>query len=311
MIMTRRSFFQLCVASAAVIGLSDEDLFHLEQSLASPLSPSIVWLQGSTCAGCSISFLNGTMSDEPPRGGNTVISAANILFHPMLMAGIGQDAVSVLDKVVAQHNYILMVEGGIPTAFNGEACTVWTKKGHTVTMKQAVVDIAANASAVIAVGTCASYGGISAAPPNPSNVKRVSDVIGKPTINVPGCPPHPDWILWTLTHILLKTEFATDMHGRLINIYGRSVHSHCPNESKPEVSAYGQEGCTERLGCRGEVAFANCPTSKWNGKVNWCIGAGGTCLGCTEPDFPAQRQARRQEPDEGHDGESEDSDELD
>jgi hydrogenase small subunit len=150
------------------------------------------------------------------------------------------------------------------------------------------------AAGVLAVGQCATYGGIPAARPNPTNALGVGgffkdNEIKTPVVNVPGCPPHPDWIVGTLAHILMFGLPALDNHGRPKLFFGTLVHDNCPYrsyyEEKRFAKAFGEEGCRVELGCKGPESHADCWKRGWNNNVNWCI-HNSLCLGCTEPGYP-------------------------
>ena len=171
--VSRRDFLKLCGISAAALGLSTTELGQLEEALANPSAPSVIWLQGASCTGCSVSFLNRISGTAPKTAADTIMNYVNLVYHPQLMALAGQDAVDELEQVYNAGNYVLVVEGGVPTAFGGAACMAWTYNGVDVTFQQAVTDLAAKAAAIICVGTCASYGGIPASGPNVTGVKSV------------------------------------------------------------------------------------------------------------------------------------------
>jgi hydrogenase small subunit len=198
--------------------------------------------------------------------------------------------VSVIEQVRNAGNYILAVEGGIPTKFNGGACYAWTTQGAEVTFADAVRDLASRAAAVLCIGTCSAFGGIPAAPPNPTGVVSVKALTGRTTINIAGCPPHPDWMVWAIVKILQRKTIALDSAGRPSALYGRRLHEQCPRKELDVAKSFGVPNlCLKYLGCRGPVTDANCPAHQWNNKVNWCVGANGPCLGCTNPDFPTAR----------------------
>lgn len=285
--VTRRDFIKMCGLSAATIGLSATDMFGIEQALANPQGPSVLWLQGAACTGCTESFLNRTSTAAPQSAADVLISTVNLLYHPNVMSAAGETAVSVVNQAYSKGGYILIVEGGVPAAFGGNACYAWSTNGKDVTFMQAVKDLSSRAAAIISVGTCASFGGMAATAPNPAGVKSVSAVTGKQTINIAGCPPHPDWIVWAIAQLLLKNTIARDSNGRPTAIYGRTVHSQCPFRERDEIETFGVDGyCLKELGCRGPQTYANCPKQLWNGGTNWCAGANAPCIGCTEPSFP-------------------------
>lgn len=284
MLISRRHFLTYCTGSAAALGLTGLDLKALAAALRDPDGPDVVWLQGSGCNGCSISFLNLIADETPIDAADVLVNLVNLAYHPTLMASAGQTAVDAAYNV---DNYILIVEGGVPTAYGGEACTVWTDNGHHVTFQQAVQDFAPAASHVVCVGECSAFGGISAAPPNPTGTVSVSQLTGLTTINVAGCPPHPDWMAWVLARLLIGQPITLDEYGRPLELHSNKVHARCPMRNEPYATQFGQEGmCFLELGCRGKETWADCPERGFNNNVNWCARAGSPCIGCVNHDFP-------------------------
>jgi hydrogenase small subunit len=287
--ITRRDFLKYCGLSAAALGLSSMDLLHLKEAMADPNGPQVLWLQGAGCTGCSVSFLNLISEKSPTNAGDVLINYLNLVYHPNLMGLAGQAAADVADQAYQKGEYILIVEGGVPTAFNGAACWAWSDNGMDITFLEAAIKLASRAAAVVAVGTCASFGGIPAAPPNPTQVKGVAAATGVKTVNIAGCPPHPDWITWAVVQLYLNNTIDTDQWGRPTALFSGTVHSQCPRNQADKAITYGVDGaCMIYLGCQGPVTTANCPATKWNNGRNWCIDANARCLGCTEPTFPGK-----------------------
>ncbi len=285
--ISRRDFLRFCGMGAAALGLSVSDMGKLQKVLASTSGPKVVWLQGAGCTGCSESFLNRISTSAPATAADVLINNINLVYHPTLMALAGQSAVDQAEAAYNEGGYILAVEGGVPTAFKGYACAAWTYNGVEVTFQEAVTDLASRASQILCIGTCAAWGGIPAAPPNPTGIKGVSQIIGRNTINIAGCPPHPDWIVWAIAQLLINKTISVDSHGRPTQLYGRTVHSRCPREDHDDDGGFGKDGgCLKDVGCRGPHTMGNCPQTKWNNGVNWCIDANSPCIGCTEPTFP-------------------------
>ena len=200
--VSRRDFMKFCGLSAAAVGLSTSELGLLEKALANPTGPSVIWLQGSGCTGCSESFLNRIATTGPQTAASVLVDAINLVYHPNLMSLAGQDAVAQAEAAYQKGGYLLAVEGGIPTAFGGRACYAWTYNEQEVTFESAVRTLADKAAGILCIGTCAAWGGIPAAPPNPTGVMGVKALTGKDTINIPGCPTHPDWIVWAVVQLL-------------------------------------------------------------------------------------------------------------
>lgn len=286
--ITRRDFVKFAGISAAALGLSAADLTHLEEALANSAAPTVIWLQGAACTGCSVSFLNRISTSDPKTAADVLISSINLRYHPNIMASAGESAVAIAEDAYTKGGYVLVVEGGVPTAFNGSTCWAWSLNGQDVTFQQAVTDLASKAIGVLCVGTCASFGGIPAAPPNPTGIKSVSAATGLSTINIPGCPTHPNWIVWAIVQILTGQTIAMDTYHRPTAIFGRTVHDQCPRHGTSEATTFGQDNrCLRSLGCRGPSTKSDCPNTKWNNGVNWCIDANANCIGCTEPSFPS------------------------
>jgi len=164
---------------------------------------------------------------------------------------------------------------------------LWTENGREITALEAVKELAPKAAAVISIGTCASFGGIPAGNPNPTQIQSISQVTGISTINIPGCPSHPDWIVGTIAQLLAGETPSLDSYGRPRAYFGREIHEHCPREDSREAHTFGIDGgCLKELGCKGERTRADCYSRFWNTGTNWCIGANAICIGCTESGFP-------------------------
>jgi hydrogenase small subunit len=282
--VTRRDFLKYAAASAAALGLSRVQLTRLETALAAASRPPVIWLSGQACTGCSVSLLNAVN----PTIDQVLLNTISLNYHSTVMAAAGDLAVTAARSTSQAGGYILVVEGAIPTASNGRYCYVWDDGGSAVTMADAVSSLAASAQYVVAVGTCASFGGIPAVYGS-SGAKDVGAFLGRPVINLPGCPAHPDWIIGSLVQVLTGPMPALDSYNRPTTFYkSQVIHDRCPRRETEEASRFGQDGrCLEEIGCKGPHAHADCDTRKWNNGQNWCIGANGLCVACTEPDFPA------------------------
>jgi hydrogenase small subunit len=262
----------------------------------------VIWFQGAACTGCTISLLNSAS----PAIKNVLIDQIipgvhiNLRFHATVMAGAGEPVIKVLEDTAKEREgeYVLVAEGAIPTATEAVYGAVGERDGKPVTMETRLVELARKAMAVLAVGTCASFGGIPAAAPNPTGCKPVSQIlrakgINRPLINIPGCPPHPDWIVGTVASILLYgLPRAEDLDDNLrpLAFYGKLIHENCPRRAYFDEGKFakkpGDEGCLYELGCKGPITYADCPARRWNSGTNWVIGAGAPCNGCTQPEFP-------------------------
>jgi hydrogenase small subunit len=261
----------------------------------------VVWLQGAGCTGCSVSVLNSVS----PKIQNLLLDELvpgqqlNLLFQATVMAGQGEPVIEVLKDTEKNRKggYILIVEGAIPTAEGGLYGSIGERDEKHLTIQQSVEDLGKNAMLVIALGTCATFGGIPAAKPNPTGCKGVKGVfaakgIETPVVNIPGCPMHPDWFVGTISVILFSGLEALELDelSRPKLFYGQLVHENCPRRADFDKDKFaeklGEEGCLYKLGCKGHYTNADCPLRQWNNGVSWCVKAGSPCLGCVEPEFP-------------------------
>ena len=262
----------------------------------------VIYLQTAACSGCVVTLLNAAS----PTIKNVLIDQIapgvhiNLKFHPVIMAAAGEMAIQVMEDTARRQKgeYVLVVDGAVPMATDAVYGAIGERNGKPVTMLQRVTELARDALAVIALGTCASFGGIPASPPNPTGCTSVQKAlaakgISKPLINIPGCPPHPDWFVGTVASVILsglpKAEDLDDFL-RPKAFYGKLIHENCPRRAYFDegkfAKKFGEDGCLYELGCKGPITYADCPLRRWNSGTNWVIGAGAPCNGCTQPEFP-------------------------
>ncbi|APH18911.1 hydrogenase small subunit [Clostridium botulinum] len=244
-----------------------------------------IWLEVTGCSGNIISLLNA----ENPGLIYILRNIVNLTFNNSLMGAEGEFAyeqfLNTLDT-----EFILLVDGAVSTKENGYYNIIANYRGKPVTALEAIKMAGEKAKYVVTVGTCSSYGGISAAKPNPSGSKSVDAVINKEVIKLPGCPCHPDWVVGTLAHLVTYGKPELDNKGRPILFYGITIHDSCTRrgffDKRIFAKKFGEEGCMFKLGCRGPVTKTDCPRRKWNGYVNWPIGDNTNCIGCAQERFP-------------------------
>lgn len=283
--ISRRDFMKIATASALSLILNETDLFNTMQSAAAQAPTGklpVIWLNGSGCSGCSISLMNAAN----PTIDQVLLNNIELGYHPTLTAAAGDLAYQVARKIVLAGGFALVIEGGIPTGSAGKFCYVCSIGDWHVTMAEAVTILAPYAKQIIAVGSCAAYGGFSAAN-SLTGTKGAGDFLGKAVINLPGCPAHPDWIIGSLVQLIGGTVPALDSKGRPKAYYPEKMCKHCPNEDRDEARFLGQPGCMEEIGCKGENTFGDCSIRKWNNGQSWCIAVNSPCIGCTEPSFPS------------------------
>ena len=291
--ITRRQFLKLCGGTGIAIGASGillpEIVAALEKAAAG--NPPVLWIQGGGCTGCSVSLLN----TAHPSIAEVLLNIISLKFHQTVMAASGQKAYDYLWESAAKNygKYFLVVEGAIETAFDGKCCLTGEKEGKEVPFTELTKYLGKGAAAVLALGQC-GLGGIPAAQPNPTGVKSVMDFlkdneIKTAVVNIPGCPPHPDWMVGTIAHALMFGIPELDGVGRPTMFYGTLVHDNCPYRSYYDeqkfAKFFGDEGCRVELGCKGPESHADCWKRGWNNNVNWCV-HNSLCLGCTEPGWP-------------------------
>jgi hydrogenase small subunit len=287
---TRRDFLAWTTRAAAALGLSELGLARVEQALAAESSPPLIWLHGASCSGCSISALNAV---TPTTFGDLVVNRVSAKYDGLLMAAGADLAIRTMDDEAKKNEgrFVLVVEGGVPTAAGGRYCVIGERAGAPITLLDAVNDLGPRAARVLALGTCASYGGVAGAGANTIGVLPLSTVLAgkaaKPVVNVPGCPAPPEQLFTVVVGMLAGGEYALDPEGRPATCFPHTAHFICPRKHLPKATAYGQAGCFLDLGCHGKTTTAMCPRHKWNNGKNWCVAAGHPCIGCAAPDFPA------------------------
>lgn len=201
------------------------------------------------------------------------------------------------DTAKMKGGYLLVVEGAVPTKDDGIFCEIGEVGGHGITMLEYTESVGRDAMAVVALGACATHGGVPAAAPNTTGCQGVMDVfkaagISTPVINLPGCPPHPDWFVGTLATVLIGGLGAVEVDddGRPTAFYGRLIHDNCQRRAYFDegkfASKYSEPYCLFELGCKGPVTHADCPVRLWNSGTSWCVGSNSPCIGCAELGFP-------------------------
>ena len=249
--------------------------------------PVLFWLGTNTCDGHIISLLNA--SNPPFR--DLLENSFQFYYASFLMPAEGAFAVNIW-SIVEELPFILVVEGTVSTLFNGHTTVVGMENGEKITALSLVKRLGARAAHVIAVGTCACYGGPYAAHPNPTVALPLRKVLnGRKVIHIPGCPVNPGWIYETLMHLKKRETIKLDFLGRPKSLYGKTVHQLCERLPKYNESDFaqhpGEPGCMYLVGCKGPVTRADCPQRQWiDEQSGWPVGVNSPCIGCTTPEFP-------------------------
>lgn len=288
--ITRREFLKFCTIMAGTLALESSMGARIARALESPQSKPrtpVVWLEFQDCAGCTESFLRASR----PTAVEVVLDVLSVDYHETIMAAAGHLAEEAKARTLEAGGYLLIVEGSIPTADGGVYCTVGGRTAMDI-----LAEAAAGALAVVAVGNCAAFGGLPKAAPNPTGAKSVMELVtDKPVLNLPGCPLNVVNLTATVVHFLTFNELpAMDGLHRPLFAHGARIHDNCERRGHFDagefVRAWGDEGhrqgwCLYQMGCKGPLAFYNCPTVRWNDGVSWPVASGHGCIACAIPDF--------------------------
>ncbi|HUJ87361.1 MAG TPA: hydrogenase small subunit [Burkholderiales bacterium] len=288
--VSRRDFLQFCASMAAVLSLPASAKHAIAAAVENGPKPILVWLEFQDCAGNTESLLRASH----PTVAELVLDLISLNYHETLMAAAGAQAESALQQTVRESKgkYIVLVEGSIPTGADGAYCTIGGRSGLDI-----VREVCGGAAATIAVGTCAAFGGIPAARPNPTGALSVADAVPgvNNLINMPACPANAENITALIVYYMtLKRLPPLDQYRRPLFAYGKSIHDNCERRAHFDagqyVEAWGDEAhrhgeCLYKMGCKGPATSQNCPVVRWNEGTNWPIGCGHPCIGCAEPNF--------------------------
>lgn len=295
MALNRREFLKIMGGTTAALAFPGVMIQGCKKALEKAAErTNVIWLEGQSCSGCSVSLLNKINPDIV----SVITEHISLNYQGVVMGGTGESATKVLEDAVKRQrkDFVLIVEGAIPTK-NDLYCTIGEDEAthKAVGVRKWVEELGKNAMAIVSVGTCSAYGGIPAAKnkvtgENPTGSVAVSEIFkGKTVLNIPGCPPHPDWMIGTLLHVLLKGLPQLDEYGRPTMYYGKTVHEQCERlyyyKRGMFAKQWGDEGCLYNLGCLGMDSGCDIPVRKWN-TVNSCTDCGSGCIGCTEKAFP-------------------------
>ncbi len=285
--VSRRGFLKFCAATASMMALPPGAVPVLAAALEKARRPSVVWLSFQECTGCVESLTRS----YTPSVEALIFNHISLDYQHTLQAAAGTAAEANREAAIKENwgEYLLVVDGSIPMGNAGYSTIAGISN---VDMLKEAAD---GAAAIVAVGTCAAFGGIPMARPNPTGAVSVGDIVkGKPIINVSGCPPIPLVITGVLAHFLTFGIPELDVHGRPAAFYGHNIHDRCYRRPFYErgqfAESFEDEGarkgwCLYKLGCRGPITYNACAVSKWNDGVSFPIQAGHGCIGCSEPNF--------------------------
>lgn len=285
--ISRRDFMKMCAALAAAMGLEFTQADRVAMAMETSKRVPVIWLQLQDCTGCSESFIRSAH----PRIESVLLDMISLEYTEVLSAASGHRIEEARKQAMEKYKgeYILAVEGSIP--------------GHDeflmiggASAKETLLESAKHAKAVIAYGSCSSWGGIAAAQPNPTGAMPIADVIkDKAVIRVPGCPPIAEVMTGVIAHLItFGTVPELDGQGRPKAFYRHRIHDKCNRRAYFDAGLFAEsfddEGlkqgyCLYKLGCKGPTTYNSCAEMRWNGGVSYPIQSGNPCIGCAENRF--------------------------
>jgi hydrogenase small subunit len=288
--VSRREFLEFCGMIATVLALPKAMAAAVAEAIETGQKPTLVWLEFQDCAGNTESFLRASH----PTAAEIILDSLSINYQETIMAAAGHQAEQALAQTVEKQRgkYLAVVEGSIPTGAGGAYCTIGGRAALDIAR-----EVCGGAAATIAMGTCAAFGGIPAASPNPTGALSVGDALPglENLINLSACPANAENLAALIVyHLMYKRWPPLDHLRRPLFAYGKAIHDGCERRAYYDAGQYveqwGDEAhrqghCLYKMGCKGPVTFQNCPSVQWNSETNWPIGCGHPCIGCAEPDF--------------------------
>jgi hydrogenase small subunit len=272
----------------------------------------ILWLtQGLGCDGDTISITAATQPSIEDVVLGAIPGLPKVHLHnPVLAYEVGDDFMAAFYKAAKNElgNYVVVVEGSIPNeklSGAGYWAAVGTDEatGQPIKTTEWIDRLAPHALAMVAIGTCATFGGIHAMAGNPTGCMGLADYLGwswksklgLPIVNVPGCPVQPDNFMETLLYLLFQLAgqapvIPLDDALRPKWLFEGTVHDGCDRAGSFEqgffAKDYSSSNCIVKVGCHGPVVQCNVPKRGWMAGIGGCPNVGGICIGCTMPGFP-------------------------
>ncbi|WP_082054110.1 hydrogenase small subunit [Methyloterricola oryzae] len=287
--ISRRSFLKYCGLTASALALGPRFVGDIVHAMESKPRTPVLWLHGLECTCCSESFIRSAH----PLAKDVVLSMLSLDYDDTLMAAAGFQAEAIMEETMRKYKgrYILAVEGNPPLNEDGMFCIVGGKP-FVERLRYAAQDCAA----VIAWGSCASWGCVQAAKPNPTQATPVHKVItDKPVIKVPGCPPIAEVMTAVITYMLTFDKLPDlDRQGRPKMFYGQRIHDKCYRRPHFDAGQFVEQWdddaarkgyCLYKMGCKGPTTYNACSTVRWNDGVSFPIQSGHGCIGCSEDGF--------------------------
>ncbi|HSF88997.1 MAG TPA: hydrogenase small subunit, partial [Saprospiraceae bacterium] len=282
---SRRDFIKFAGMMAAFIGVENSAIGQVAKALETNPRIPIIWLHFQECTCCSESFIRSSH----PIVADILLDKVSLDYTETLMAASGIQAEEALKNTMSKYKgeYILCVEGSVPTAAEGVYCMIGGK-----TSMQILDEAAEGAKAIIAWGSCACNGCVQAAKPNPTSATPIHKLVkGKPVIKVPGCPPIGEVMAGVIVHLLTFGKIPElDRLGRPKAFYSKRVHDTCYRRPYFDAGLFvesfddqnAKRGyCLYKVGCKGPSTYNACGVTKWNGGTSFPIQSGHPCIGCS------------------------------
>ncbi|MBI5373304.1 MAG: hydrogenase small subunit [Sphingobacteriales bacterium] len=286
---SRKDFLKFCTLMAAYLGLENSTVGQVVQALTNKPRLPVIWLHFQECTCCSESFIRSSH----PIVADVLLDQISLDYSETLMAASGHQAEEAMKNTMTKYKgeYILCVEGSVPTAADGVYCMIGGK-----TSMQILEEAAEGAKAIIAWGSCASNGCVQAAKPNPTSATPIHKLLkGKPVIKVPGCPPIGEVMAGVIVHVVTFGRLPElDGLGRPKAFYSKRVHDTCYRRPYYDAGLYvesfddenAKKGyCLYKVGCKGPSTYNACGITKWNNGVSFPIQSGHGCFGCSEENY--------------------------
>jgi hydrogenase small subunit len=288
--VSRREFLGFCGTMAAALSLPATLAARIAAAVETAARPTLVWLEFQDCAGNTESFLRASR----PTVAEIILDTISLDYHETIMAAAGHQAEQNLAQAIERDHgkYIAVIEGSIPSGQNGAYCTIGGRAALDIAR-----EVCGGAAATVAIGTCAAFGGLPAAAPNPTGALSVADAVPglQNLVNLPACPANGENLVALLVyHLTFGRLPELDSLRRPLFAYGKLIHDACQKRGHYDAGQYaeawGDDGhrqgyCLYKLGCKGPVTHQNCPNVGWNEGTNWPVGCGHPCIGCAEPSF--------------------------
>ncbi|MEN8213094.1 MAG: hydrogenase small subunit [Pseudomonadota bacterium] len=292
--VSRRGFIKFCSYIASSLALPASLIPEIATALERKPRLPVIWYSFQSCSGCTESLARA----HEPTLEDLIFNFLSLDFHDMLQAATGTAAEQACEQSMRDNSgrYVLIIEGSIPLGANG-AYSVF----NGVSNRERLAASAADAAAIVAVGSCATSGGIARAKPDPTGARSVSELMAmriipeKPLVNLPGCPPVPIAISATLANFIAFGKLPQlDAELRPLAFYGHTIHDRCPRlpyflrgefAERFDDAGARKGWCLFKLGCKGPATHNACATYKWNGGVSFPVESGHPCLGCSEAGF--------------------------